>query len=71
MAKCVYCKKKMLNYVIMYANINYKLSLCWGEKCNGYFEIIPDIESPLTDSIAKDPRVILDLLATKVLKPIL
>lgn len=61
----------MLNYTVNYANINYRLALCWREKCNGYFEITPDIESPLTDAIARDPMIILDLLKTKTLKPIL
>jgi hypothetical protein len=61
----------MLNYRVNYANIDYVFSLCWRPTCNGYFEIIPDIPSPLTDAIADDPKIIFDLLQQKILKPIL
>ena len=61
----------MLNYTINYANIQYKLSICWRPTCHGYFEVVPDIPSPLTDAITNDPNIILDLLAQKTLKPIL
>jgi len=61
----------MLNYSINYANIQYVVSLCWRPQCNGYFEMFPDIHTPLTDAISDDPKVILDLLAQKTLKPIL
>ena len=71
MADCVRCSKKMLNYSINYANIEYRVSLCWRARCNGYFEIVPDIPTPITDAIARDPNIILDLLAQKALKPIL
>ncbi len=71
MAKCKNCQRRMLNYSINYANIQYTISLCWRPQCNGYFEMLPDIDTPLTDAIAKDANVILDLLAQKSLKPIL
>jgi len=71
MAKCKNCHKRMLNYSINYANIQYTISLCWRESCNGYFEMLPDIPTPLTDAISDDPNIILQLLAQKTLKPIL
>lgn len=71
MARCPKCKNRMFNYSINYANIEYRLSLCWRPTCNGYFEIIPNISSPLTDAIADDANVIFDLLEQKALKPII
>ncbi len=70
MAICVYCNKKMLNYMIKYSDINYKLSFCWKPSCNGYFEMIPNIETPLSNAMKKSPLLIHDLLAQKALKPI-
>ena len=66
--------ENQINYGIYYIFIsgaNIRFSLCWRPDCNGYFEIVPDIPSPLTDAIADDPKVIFDLLRQKILKPIL
>ena len=71
MAICVYCKKKMLNYQIKYADIIYKLCFCWGPNCHGYFEMTPKIHTELTDAFQDNPLLIHDLLAQKALKPIL
>ncbi len=71
MAKCVYCKKKMLNYAIKFSDITYKLCFCWGPNCHGYFEMTPNIRTDLTDAFQENPKLIHDLLAQKSLKPIL
>jgi len=47
---------------------NYKIKLCWG--C-GYFSIYPNIIDDFTTSLLNDKTMIMELIADKLLRPIL